>query len=112
MIRTYILLISAILLFSGCAGDVVTRTVPGPVRVVYIPQPIPELPSKPKEPKLVNFHKIEFDNNIYYGLTKNEAVDLTVNILNKQEYCKRLEAIINNLKKDRNRNKKESGLPE
>jgi len=98
----YILLLVPIFLLTGCFEKVVYVNVPGPTKVVYVKRDLPDLPTKPKNINKVVFKKITFDNKVYYGITRNEAVDLSVTILNKEEYCDKLENIIDSLKDDTN----------
>jgi len=103
----YLLLFTITIFLTGCFEKVQYVKVPGPTKVVYVQRELPEIPIKPKSITKVKFKKISFDNKIYYGITRNEAVDLTITIINKEEYCSKLENIIDALKKDTNATQKE-----
>jgi len=96
----YIILLTSLFVLTGCFEKVVYVKVPGPTKYVYVKRNLPDLPVKPKKITNVVFKKITFDSNTYYGITKNEAVDLSVSILNNKEYCEKLENIYKLMKDD------------
>jgi hypothetical protein len=88
-------------LFSGCCISifndtcVIERKVPGPTKLVYESC---EFTNPPKEPvwhgEPVSFKRIEFDNQVYYGVTENEAVTLDINAIKKKSYTESLRTTI------------------
>lgn len=88
-------------LFSGCCisfiddSCVIERKVPGPTKIKYEPCKRLDSPKKPERyGENPSFKKISFNDTVYYGLTKNESIDLIVNKINYKNYCEQLEVII------------------
>lgn len=92
-LTTIMILMLGSIILTGC-GPVVDRIVPGPTKVVYVHNRISNIPPKPSPIKNVRFKKIIFGNHVYYGVTKNSAINLTIGLLNTIEYNKKLLKVI------------------
>jgi len=82
--RTFIATVSLMLgslILTGC-GPVVDRIVPGPTKMVYVRNKITNIPPKPAPIKNVRFKKIIFGKHVYYGVNRNDAINLTIGLLN------------------------------
>ena len=100
----YLLMISIVFMFSGCSGHcisffndtcVIEREVPGPTKLVYEKCKLDTIPDVPKwygDP--VSFKEIKFDDEVYYGITEDEAITLDINMVNERTYTKTLRATI------------------
>lgn len=82
-----------VLTLTGCSA-VTERLVPGPTRVVYVKNKITNIPPKPKPINNVRFKKITFDKHVYYGVSKEDAINLTIGVLNTLEYNEKLLKVI------------------
>ena len=98
--KSLYLLVPIALLFNGCCISfmddtcVVVQKVPGPTKIVHEECKL-KLPSKSKivgDP--ISFKKLTFGDFTYYGITKNESINLIINTSNKDEYCEKLENIV------------------
>ena len=97
----YLLTIPIAFMFSGCCislfndSCVIEVKVPGPTKLVYEKCELDSIPDEPKwygEP--ISFKQIEFDDNVYYGITEDEAITLDINMVNERTYTKTLRATI------------------
>lgn len=95
-----ILLATPLIFLSGCCISfiddtcVIVKKVPGPTKIVYKKSPKINLPAKPNKLKKISFKKIIFDKHVYYGVDRNGALNILTNSYRRDEYCKRLENLI------------------
>jgi len=100
----YLIAISLMFLFNGCSGHcislfddtcVIEREVPGPTKLVYESCKMDNIPDEPVwKPTPISFKRITFDDQLFYGITEDEAVTLDVNMIRDRAYKKTLRATI------------------
>lgn len=100
----YLLILPAVFLFSGCANHcisffddtcVITRDVPGPTQLVYEECKMDDIPDAPVwKGDPVSFKRITFDDQLFYGITEDEAVTIDVNMIRDRAYKKTLRSTI------------------
>lgn len=97
----FLLMIPIVFLFSGCCFSIINdtcvieRKVPV-TKIVYKKCTYSDVPKPPQNRHKVDFKKIEFDDKLFYGLTKEDSINLYMNITDYKDYCNKLENIIKN----------------